>query len=652
MSVIVGEGICKSWSDTDVLRNACFSVGPDDRVGLVGPNGHGKTTLLRIIAGADSATEGNLQKKNGLRIGYMPQDPPALAGSTLRMAMLEVFARVIELEKQLHELHDQLALDEHDASLLKRYGELQHEFEHRGGYGYADKVDNILAGLGFDKQVWDLPMSQLSGGQRTRAYLGRLLLEEPELLLLDEPTNHLDLEAVQWLERWLTDFRGSLVVVSHDRYFLDHTTTSTWEVAYAAVECYKGAYTAYLRQREERAKERTRVWEAQQEYIQETEEFIRRFLAGQRSKEAQGRRTRLQRFMKTEAIEKPRENGRISVRLKALQRTGDFVMHLMDLKAGYSADRPLVNVEKLDVQRGQRIAIVGPNGCGKTTLLRTIMGQLKPLCGHVRFGSNVTMGYLSQTHAELRPDISALEAVRQIEPSVISEERARGILGSLLLSGDDAFKQICQLSGGQRSRVVLARLMLAKANVLILDEPTNHLDIASQEVLSDVLSEFDGTIVFVSHDRYLIQGLASHIWAVQDGRIEAMPGNWDGYIEWRQQQMEAAGAAATRVVDPAVAKAKQARVGDYKERKRRTNEMARLKRRLDEAEKGIHKLEAQVAEIGQRINRASQSGNLEEISRLGSDYATTESQLADMMQQWEKAGVELEQAQQEEDAGE
>jgi len=650
MSVIVGEGICRSWSEKDVLRNACFSIGPDDRVGLVGPNGHGKTTLLRIIAGADTATEGTLQKKNGLRVGYLPQDPPALAGSTLRTAMLEVFARVIELEKQLHELHDQLAHDENNAQLLKRYGELQHEFEHRGGYGYAAKVDDILAGLGFEKHVWDLPMSQLSGGQRTRAYLGRLLLEEPELLLLDEPTNHLDLEAVQWLEKWLNDFPGSLVVVSHDRYFLDHTTTRTWEVAYASVECYKGAYSDYLRQREERAKERMRIWEAQQEYIQETEEFIRRFLAGQRSKEAQGRRTRLQRFMKTEAIEKPRENGRISVRLKALQRTGDFVMHLTELKAGYAADRPLVNVEKLDVQRGQRIAIVGPNGCGKTTLLRTILGQLKPLSGHVRFGSNVTMGYLSQTHAELRPDITALDAVRQIEPSVITEERARGILGSLLLSGDDAFKQISELSGGQRSRVVLARLMLAKANVLILDEPTNHLDIASQEVLSDVLSEFDGTVVFVSHDRYLIQGLASHIWAVQDGQIEAMPGNWERYLAWRQQQMEAAGTATVRADDPAVAKAKQARIVDYKERKRRTNEMARLQRRLEEAEKTIHKLEAQMAEIGQRINKASETGNLDEITRLGSDYATTESQLADMMQQWEKAGVELEQAQQEEDA--
>ncbi|MCL2700816.1 MAG: ABC-F family ATP-binding cassette domain-containing protein [Phycisphaerae bacterium] len=645
MSIVVGEGICKSWSERDVLRGACFSVGPEDRIGLVGPNGHGKTTLLRIIAGADSATEGTLEKKKGLRIGYLPQDPPALEGSTLRAAMTEVFARLIELERQLHELHDQLETDGQNPSLLRRYGELQHEFEIRGGYGYAGRIDGVLEGLGFERHLWDQPLLVLSGGQRTRAYLGRLLLEDPELLLLDEPTNHLDLEAVQWLERWLAAYGGALIVVSHDRYFLDRVTQSTWEVAYAAVECYKGAYSDYLRQRDERFLERMRVWEAQQEFINETQEFIRRFLAGQRSKEAQGRRTRLERFMKTEAIERPREHDRIAVRLKALQRTGDFVLYLQGLRVGYESARPLVSMEKMDVQRGQRIAIVGANGCGKTTLLRTILGQLKPLAGACRYGANVQLGYLSQTHAELRSDITALEAVRQMDPSM-TEERGRGLLGSMLLSGDDAFKKIGELSGGQRSRVVLARLMLAKANVLILDEPTNHLDIASQEVLQDVLSDFDGTVVFVSHDRYLIQALATHIWAVEDGGVVSMSGNWEKYAAWRQSRLEEAGLAAETKDDPEAVRAKQARVDDYKDRKRRTNDVSRLTRKLAQAEAKVHELESRLDEINDRINTASASGNVTEIAKLGAEYATTQTQLGDAMTLWEKVGVELEEASQ------
>jgi len=643
MSIVVGEGVCRSWSEKDVLRGACFAVGPEDRVGLVGPNGHGKTTLLRIIAGADAATEGTLERKKGLRIGYLPQDPPALEGSTLRTAMMEVFARLIELERQLHELHDQLEAGGENPSLLRRYGELQHEFEVRGGYGYAARIDSVLEGLGFPRHLWDQPLSVLSGGQRTRAYLGRLLLEDPELLLLDEPTNHLDLEAVQWLEGWLAAYGGALVVVSHDRYFLDHVTRATWEVAFAAVECYKGPYSDYLRQRDERFVERMRVWEAQQEFINETQEFIRRFLAGQRSKEAQGRRTRLERFLKTEAIERPREHERITVRLKALQRTGDFVLHVKDLHVGYEAARPLVGIEKMDVLRGQRIAIVGPNGCGKTTLLRTILGQLSPLSGTVRYGANVKLGYLSQTHAELRPDMTALEAVRQMDSSM-TEERGRGLLGSMLLSGDDAFKKIGELSGGQRSRVVLARLMLARANVLILDEPTNHLDIVSQEVLQDVLSDFDGTVLFVSHDRYLIQALATHIWAVDGGGVTAMVGNWEKYASWRQAQLEAAGVAVESKDDPEAVRAKQARVEEYKDRKRRTNDVSRLTRKLAQAESRVHELESRLDEINDQINTASTSGDVAKIAKLGTDYAQTQTQLAEAMTQWETVGVELEEA--------
>ena len=643
MSLIVVEGLTKRWTDKDVLKNVRLTLAPQQRVGLVGPNGQGKTTLLRILCELEPPTEGVIQRRTGLRIGYLPQDVPVLEGGTLRGALLEVFADLGRLEKQLHDAAEQIAASGSDHKLLVRMGELQHEFESRGGYGYQQKIDRVLTGLNFERDLWDAPLSRLSGGQRTRGYLARLLVQEPDVLLLDEPTNHLDLEAVEWLEEYLKSFGGAMVVVSHDRYFLDRSTDTTWEVCYGCLESYRGSYSQYFVKREERFKERLKLWEAQQEYIRETEEFIRRFLAGQRSKEAQGRRTRLERFMKTEAIERPRAHSRITVKLRARDRTGDIVLQLSDLQAGYDKASPLVKIDKLDVMRGRRIAIVGPNGCGKTTLMRTILGQLKPLAGQVRFGANVQRGYLSQTHAELLPHWTAMQALRQLEPSM-TEERARNLLGSLLLSGDDAHKTISELSGGQRSRVVLARLMLENANVLFLDEPTNHLDILSQEVLQDVLGEFDGTILFVSHDRYLIRVLATDIWAMHEGAVTPLRGDWDNYVQWRQKQL---GLAEPSVQATAVQAAKTEARLDYKERRRRANEVQRMRRRLAEVEETIHAREGDLKRLNEEINAASLAGNVDLITEIGQEYARREKQVEDLLGEWETLSADLEEGGQE-----
>ncbi|MFB3893660.1 MAG: ABC-F family ATP-binding cassette domain-containing protein [Phycisphaerae bacterium] len=649
MSLIVGENITKNWTEKDVLKNVSFTLGPNQRIGLVGPNGEGKTTLLRIIVGLEAPTEGKVSRKTGLRIGYLPQDtsgPLQEDALTLRAAMLEVFADLHRMERELHELGERMARDSGDAKAVARYGELQHAFEDRGGYAYSHKIDTVLTGLGFERDLWERPLAQLSGGQRTRGYLARLLLEEPDVLLLDEPTNHLDLQAIEWLEKWLADFRGAFIVVSHDRYFLDRVTDWTWEVSYAALESYRGGYSQYHVKRQERFKERLKQWEAQQQYIRETEDFIRRFLAGQRSKEAQGRRTRLERFMKTEAMPRPREHPRISVRLHADQRSGDFVLRLSDLVVGYEAARPLLNVERLDIQRGQRVAIVGPNGCGKTTLLKTIMGTVKPVAPPrvlgggtpVRWGVNVTLGYLSQTHAELSPSMTAVDAVRQIDPS-FSEERARNLLGGLLLSGEEVFKRIDELSGGQRSRVVLARLVLQRANVLILDEPTNHLDILSQEALQDVLADFEGTIIFVTHDRYLIKALATDIWAVADGGIVPMKGDWDQYIRWRDERL---GLPPAETAQAAAARAKQERKEDFKERRRRTNEVLRMQRRLAEVERTIHGLEAEMKTLNADISRAGEAGDLARVTKLGERFAAADNELRELFAEWEKLTAKLE----------
>jgi len=643
MSLIVGEGISKTWSARDVLKNVSFTLAPGQRVAMVGPNGQGKSTLLKIIAGVDAPTWGKLSRKAGLAVGYLAQDPPDLGDITLEQAMNDVFAPLRRMEHEMHELATRLehgaAGDPSAAAMLARYGQLQHDFEQAGGYTYARAIARTLEGLELPRDLWNRPLSHLSGGQRSRAHLGRLLLEQPDVLLLDEPTNHLDMDSLEWLETYLSNFGGAMIVVSHDRYFLDRVTNYTWEVAFATVECYKGSYSRYLPQQAERFNERMKRWEAQQQYIEETQEFIRRFIAGQRTKEAQGRRTRLERFMRDEAIAKPQQNQAITIRLRATQRSGDFVMHLNDLAVGYAAktgENRLIQIDKLDVRRGERVAIVGPNGCGKTTLLKTMLGQLPPLSGAVRLGANVQVGYLSQRHTELDEDMTAMDCVRSLDTSV-TEQRARSLLGQVGLSGDESLKKVCELSGGQRSRILLARLMLASPNVLILDEPTNHLDIPSQEVLQAVLSDFGGTIIFVSHDRYLIQAMATSIWAVESGSVKVLSGSWDAYLNWRGRTLEAAPAADNDDKQ----RAKQARAQQHQDRRRQTNETRQMRRRLGQVEHDIHKFEQTLKNLDAQLLGASEAGNLDLITQIGIEHGETQHKITALMQEWEQLSLAL-----------
>ena len=636
MSLIVGQGVGKYYGALDVFQNISFSIEHDDCIGLVGPNGEGKTTLLRILADLEESTSGTLQRKRDLRVGYLPQDPPMLGDATLWDSSLEVFADLRRMEAELAGLARGLAEAAGHDEALARYSELQAEFERREGYTYEGRIRTVLTGVGFSEDDFHAPLGHLSGGQRTRSLLARLLLEEPDLLLLDEPTNHLDLDTVEWLEGWMQTFPGSLVVVSHDRYFLDRVTARTWEMSFGTLETYRGNYSAYLRQRRERYDHRLKQWQAQQAFIEKTEDFIQRNISGQRTKEAQGRRTRLERFMREEAIERPRQHQRIRVRLKPPQRTGDMVLELRDLALGYAPGESLVRIPELEARRGQRIAVVGSNGAGKTTLVRSILREVELLEGSIRYGANVELGYLSQDHGYMDVDGTVLDAVRQVRPTM-SPAEVRNLLGSFLFSGDDVFRRVGELSGGQRSRVALARLVVQEANTLLLDEPTNHLDVFSQEVLEDVLGDFEGTLLLVSHDRYLIQALATHVWVVDEGAVHDLEGGWDEYVLWRE--------ARTARVRAAEGDARSDRREDreaQKQVRRERKRVEKLQLRQEEVEAAIHQLEARQEDLSQRIGRAGEEQDVDQVHRLGAEYQVVQDEVQKLWSEWETLAESLE----------
>ena len=643
MSQIIGEHIQKSYGALDVLLNISFRIGEDERIGLVGPNGEGKSTLLRIIAGDLSITDGTLHRAKGLRVGYLPQDPPIASDVTIYASLEAVFDEVRAMETRLGEMADHLAEHHDDEAYLADYGQLQTEFEVRGGYDYPKRIERVLAGLKFPREMWERPLSKLSGGERTRAALAELLLADPDLLLLDEPTNHLDLDTVEWLESHLSQYNKALVVVSHDRWFLDRVTNATWEVAAGGIECYRGGYSDYLPKRHERLEQRRSEYRTRQDYLAKEQEFINRHIAGQRTKEAQGRRTRLARLVRDEPVAMPPADDLIHLRLPQPRRSGEMVLTLTDIAAGYSA--PLVAAENLGMQRKQRIAIVGANGIGKTTLLRTILGELPALGGEIRWGSNVKTGYLSQTHAELDPTRTILENTLAAGDLDTTENTARNVLGSLQIRGDDAYKLPTELSGGQRSRVILSRLCMQRANCLLLDEPTNHLDIPSTEILQEALREFDGTVLMVSHDRYLVEAVATDIWVVtgelgDDGKpnVKVIPGNWDAYLAWRDRRE----VRAEQAVVEAGGKSKADRKAEYLAAKQGANKLAKLRRDHEKLELSISEFELQLEGLNNMITAAGESGDLDEITRLGEEYAVIKGKLDTAWTQWETVGLKLE----------
>jgi len=657
----------KRYVTEQIFSDVSFQVSEGEHVGIVGPNGTGKSTLLKIIAGTEYPSSGTVATPRGLRITYLAQEARFESDRTVREEARDAFAPLHALRERMTEIEHALGTTSDDDALEKlmtEYDAASVAFETGGGYDIDYRTDAVLHGLGFDESNWDMRVRTLSGGQKTRVALAKALLEAPDLLLLDEPTNHLDLAALEWIETFLTGHRGAFIVVSHDRYFLDKVTTRTLDLAFGQLEDYPAGYGRYLTLREERMARRLKEYEAQQEFINRTEEFIRKYKAGQRAREAKGRATRLARLPR---LQRPQETEKLKLSIASDLRSGRVVLGTDELRIGYKSngsELELTRTPELEVQRGDRVALIGPNGGGKTTLLRTLLGDLPTLSGRFYFGTNVRPAYYAQGHESLPLDRTALETILEGHP--MSEESARNLLGRFLFSEDDVFKQVSALSGGERSRLALAKLTLARANFLILDEPTNHLDVTAREALEGVLDEYDGTLLFVSHDRYFIDKLATQVWAIgDDRRIRTYLGNYTDYVrtnaksEVGSRKSEADGAKAAPVaakaapaqapkVTPATPVALPATNGSGHEsredRRQRGGEERRRRERqkqLAETEKQISTWEERLNQIGDEMTAAGAQGAVDRLAQLSQEYERLHEQLEGLYSRWTQLNAEL-----------
>jgi len=532
------EGVEKSYGPHDVLRGVMWQHNPGEHIGLVGRNGAGKTTLFRLLLEQEEPDRGQIIRATGLTIGHVGQHLDAEPGMSLFDYVETAFAEVLTIERRMraieHELADQTRSEAQHQRLLEKYSELQHDYEHADGYTLHAEVERVLMGLGFnEKKEWERPIAEFSGGQQNRAMLARVLLTRVDLLLLDEPTNHLDLNGIEFLEEFLQSFTGSYLLISHDRTFLNRTITKIVELAHGKLIEYNGNYERFLQLREERMEKMAVDYERQQEFIEKTQEFIRRNLAGQKTKQAKSRRTMLNRL---DEVERPETDETFAnFRLEAGPRSGAIALTADRVDAGYP-DKKVVENFSHTIRRGERYAIMGPNGAGKSTLLKTFAGRIPPLSGAVSYGHNVHVGYYDQTLGDLDPKGKVIDEVWNLDHAQ-TEEQVRSYLAQFSFFEDDVFKKTRDLSGGERGRLALAKIMYAGGNLMLLDEPTNHLDVYTREALEEALELFTGALVVVSHDRYFIDRVAENIILVEDARGEVYAGNYTSVVERMKREV-------------------------------------------------------------------------------------------------------------------
>ena len=628
------QGVKKSFGTNEVLRDASFVLQDGQRMGLVGVNGSGKSTLMKIIAGLESSDGGVITMQKGLRLGYLAQQGEVGENRTVLEELESVFDPVVEMERQLRQLEERMAECGEDEEMLRRlggqYDQLTREFEDRNGYGWKSTVQGVLAGLGFRKEQQGQLAASLSGGERTRLCLGRMLLTEPDLLLLDEPTNHLDLKSIAWLEDYLRTYKGAVLLISHDRYFMDHVCDRMAELLLGAIECYDGNYTQYMAQRAERFEIRMRAYELQQKEIARQEAIIARYRQFNREKSIRLAESREKRLEKIERLERPQDESAIRFRFDTRRRTGEAVLMVEELSKGFDG-RTLFEHVKLHLRAGDRVALIGDNGVGKSTLLKCLVHELKPDEGTIRYGAGVDIGYYDQHQAHLHDSKTVLDEVWD-DFRRLDQTEVRGALGLFLFTGDDVLMPVSTLSGGEKGRVALTKLMLRKDNLLLLDEPTNHLDMDSREVLEDALAEFPGTILAISHDRYFINRFATKVCVMESGGVKEYLGNYDDYFE----KVNRAQAPDGEIVG-------MTRTAMEKERRRSREEEKRIKERkaaLQRAEEAVARAEQEAADLEAALAAPETYADAEEAARLARAYQQKKDEIDRLYQAWEALEAE------------
>ena len=629
MPLISAQKLSKSFGAEDIFSEITLSIPRGAKIGLVGPNGSGKSTLLQILMGITPSDSGSVQRAKKITIGYLPQKFEAEFEKSPYQECLSVFSDLILMKSKLNQMEQDLTNGNNVSELLSSYGNLQNTFESRGGYVFETRIHQVLQGLGFSKSEENRPWYQLSGGQKTRAYLAKILLMNPDLLILDEPTNHLDINAIEWLESFLKEYKGGALIVSHDRYFLNQTVEVIWELD-SSFEIYHGNYDAYLQQRQARYERQKAEFESQQEFIAKEEEYIRRNIEGQNTRQAQGRRTRLERLLEESKITNPILHRKIQTNLSSSIRSGDIVLRTKNLEIGYLDDhKKLISIPDVVLQRGECVAILGPNGVGKSTFIKTILNEIPPLAGEVEMGANLKVGYFAQAHEKLNPKATLMDEISAAAPQMLPAE-IRSYLARFLFTGDDVFKTTETLSGGERGRLALAILALQNANLLLLDEPMNHLDLEAQETLQALLKDFNGTILLVSHDRYLVDAIATQIWEVNPDKktLEIFRGN---YSEYKEYQKKSGISELKDQIDSTERKSPEIRENPPLQ-KLSNNEIFRRQKKKEELEKRISVLEKMLNEISQQM--VSQKEDHQKIAELGIRYNSIEIELNSVMEEW------------------
>ncbi len=619
-----------------IFSKVNFSIENNARIGLVGPNGAGKTTLLKIMTGRQEASQGEFTVNKGIELGYIAQEHDFDEEKSIWEEMLTVFQPLIDQGQQLEKLQYAIADHPEDEDLLRRLDQAQYNFEQAGGYTYQAEIKSMLNGFNFPEATWNKQIASLSGGEKTRLSFVKLLLKKPPLLLLDEPTNYLDLDTLDWLEAFLKNYPGAILTVSHDQYFLDHLATQIFELQHGELTVFKGNYSQYLAQRELRDQQQKAAYEKQQEEIKREEEFIQKnIVRASTTKQAQSRRKALE---KMELVDPPKHKSKVRIKFDSARPSGKEVLILKDLAVGYP-DKTMLKDISFQINKGDRVAIIGQNGIGKSTLLKTVMKQLPVKSGAIKYGASLDIGYYDQELQGIDYSKTVIDTIWDRHKDM-NEKDIRSILASFLFTAKDIDKQVSQLSGGQRARLTLTVLSMEHNNFLLMDEPTNHLDLDAKEVLEKALADYDGTLLFVSHDRYFINKLANKIVVAKDGQAKIYEGNYTYYLN--EKAKEEAAAQETAAQEAPVVKSVSESKFSYQEQKKRDSEKRKLERQVAQAEKDLEELEAKEQEIQEAMADPAIAADFSKLGPLQEELTAVQEKISQVSQAWEDASLALE----------